>query len=159
MKAHQAIWPVATQCRVLDVSTSGYYAWLNRPPSQRAQADRAIGDAVEIHFERSRCTYGRPRLQADLRDTGIRVSDKRAARIMRERNIHGASRRKGFITTVRDRDARPAPDLVDRNFKADAPNRLWVADIVRHEALLKPSGDERAPPLTCRSRSTKLRAA
>lgn len=129
MKAHQAIWSVATQCRVLDVSTSGYYAWLKRPPSQRKHVDGALGDAVEVYFERSRCTYGRPRLQADLRDDGIRISDKRLARIMRDRRIEGASRRKHITTTVRDRNARPAPDLVERNFKADAPDKLWVADI------------------------------
>jgi putative transposase len=129
VKAHQAIWHIATQCRVLEVSTSGYYAWLKRSPSQRAQADRAIGDAAEVCFERSRCTYGRPRLQADLRDAGIRVSDKRVARLMRQRTLQGASRRKGFTTTTRDRDARPAPDLVERKFTADAPDTLWVADI------------------------------
>lgn len=129
MKAHQAVWPIATQCRVLDVSTSGYYAWLKRAPSDRAQADAAIGDALEIYFERSHQTYGRPRLVADLDDAGIRASEKRIARLMRERNIHGASRRKGFTTTTRDEDARPAPDLVDRNFTAEAPDTLWVADI------------------------------
>jgi putative transposase len=59
----------------------------------------------------------------------MQVSNKRVARIMRERSIHGASRRKGFITTLRDRDARPAPDLVDRKFAADPPDQLWVADI------------------------------
>ena len=129
MKAHQAIWAISTQCRVLDVSTSGYYAWLKRTPSNHAQSDGALGDAIEVHFERSRSTYGRPRIQADLRDAGFRVSDKRVARIMRARAIHGASRRKGFTTTIRDRDARPAPDLVDRKFIADAPDKLWVADI------------------------------
>jgi putative transposase len=129
VKAHQARWPIALQCRVLEVSTSGYYAWLKRPLSCRARVDDAIGDAAEVYFERSRCTYGRPRLQADLRDAGMQVSNKRVARIMRERSIHGASRRKGFITTLRDRDARPAPDLVDRKFVAAAPDQLWVADI------------------------------
>lgn len=129
MKAHQAIWPIATQCRVLGVSTSGYYAWLKRPLSEHAQADAAIGDTLEVYFDRSRSTYGRPRLAADVRDAGIRTSDKRLARLMRERNIHGASRRKGFTTTTRDKDARPAPDLVERNFTANAPDKLWVADI------------------------------
>ena len=129
MKAHQAIWPIATQCRVLEVSSSGYYAWLKRPLSAKAEADIAIGDAIEVYFEKSHETYGRPRLAADLKDAGFKVSDKRIARLMRERNVHGASRRKGFITTIRDRDARPAPDLVNRKFTADAPNKLWVADI------------------------------
>jgi len=129
VRAHHAVWPVATQCRVLNVSVSGYYAWLKRPPSDHAQADVAIGDALEVYFERSRRTYGRPRLDGDLREAGIRTSGKRAARLMRERHIHGASRRKGFKTTVRSVDARPAPDLVDRNFSADAPDKLWVADI------------------------------
>ena len=122
-------WPVATQCRVLNVSISGYYAWNARPLCQHAQSDVAIGDALEVFFERSRFTYGRPRLIDDLRDAGIRAGGKRLARLMRERNIHGASRRKGFTTTVRDRDARPAPDLVNRKFSADAPDKLWVADI------------------------------
>ena len=129
MRAHRAIWPVATQCRVLNVSVSGYYAWLKRPPCDHAHTDIVIGDALEVDFERSRWTYGRPRLADDVRDAGIRTSGKRLARLMRERHIHGASRRKGFKTTVRDRDARPAPDLVDRNFSTDAPDKLWVADI------------------------------
>ena len=124
VKAHQAIWPIATQCRVLEVSSSGYYAWLKRPLSAKAEADIAIGDAIEVYFEKSHETYGRPRLAADLKDAGFKVSDKRIARLMRERNVHGASRRKGFITTIRDRDARPAPDLVNRKFTADAPNKL-----------------------------------
>lgn len=129
VKAHQALWPIATQCRVLDVSPSGYYAWLKRPPSKHHQADVLLGDRLVALHQKSRENYGRPRLQNDLRDEGIFVSDKRVARLMREREIHGASRRKGFRTTVRDRDARPAPDLVDREFKADAPDQLWVADI------------------------------
>jgi len=129
VKAHQAKWPVSTQCRVLDVSTSGYYAWLKRPLSQRRQADLLLGDHIVALHRDSRATYGRPRIQADLQEEGIHVSDRRVARLMRERQIQGASRRKSFKTTVRDRDARPAPDLVERNFRADAPDQLWVADI------------------------------
>jgi putative transposase len=116
-------------CRVLGVSTSGYHAWSTRPPSARTIANHLLGDRIEAHWRMSRQTYGRPRIQADLLDDGIHASDKRVARLMRERNIHGASRRKGFKTTVRDRDARPAPDLVDRKFTATAPDQLWVADI------------------------------
>jgi putative transposase len=116
-------------CRMLEISTSGYYAWATRPPSARTISDLLLGDRVEALWRDSRETYGRPRIQSDLVDEGIHVSDKRVARLMKERSIHGASRRKGFKTTVRDRDARPAPDLVDRKFTAAAPNQLWVADI------------------------------
>lgn len=129
MKAHQAVWPVATQCRVLEVSPSGYYAWCKRAPSQCRQADLMLGDRIEALHRKSRLTYGRPRIQADLRDEGVHASDKRVGRLMRERGIQGASRRKGFKTTIRDRGARPAPDLVERNFTANAPDQLWVADI------------------------------
>ena len=129
MKSYHADYSVSTLCRVLDVSASGYYAWLNRMPSKRRQRDILLGDRIEVLHRKSRSNYGRPRLQADLRDEGLRVSDRRVARLMRERNIQGATRRKGFTTTIRDRDARPAPDLVDRNFTAAGPDQLWVADI------------------------------
>ncbi len=78
---------------------------------------------------RSRSTYGRPRIHDELREEGIVISSKRIARLMRERQTHGASRRRTAVTTIRDRDARPAPDFVDRNVTADALNRLCVADI------------------------------
>ena len=77
----------------------------------------------------SRGTYGAPRVHAELRAEGRAVVKKRIARLMRAAGIVGVSRRRGIITTRRDRDARPAPDLVDRNFTADRPNQLWVADI------------------------------
>jgi len=129
MKAHQAKYPITMLCRLLDVSASGFYAWQGRPPSARRQADASLGDRIESIHRQSRFTYGRPRIHADLKDEGLKVSGKRIARLMRERHILGASRRKGVITTVRDRDARPAPDLVDRKFQADGPDQLWVADI------------------------------
>jgi putative transposase len=129
VKSNQAKYRISTLCRTLEVSVSGYYAWATRPPSKRKISDMLLGDRIEANWRESRETYGRPRIQADLIDEGIHVSDKRVARLMKERSIHGASRRKGFKTTVRDRDARPAPDLVDRKFTATAPNQLWVADI------------------------------
>ena len=123
------MYPISTVCRVLDVSTSGFHAWCKRPPSARAIADAQLGDVIETFFRKSRNTYGRPRIQADLREKGVFVSDKRVARLMRERALCGASRRKTFVTTVRDADAIPAADLVQRNFSANAPDQLWVADI------------------------------
>ena len=129
MKAYQAQYPVRTMCRVLEVSASGYYAWASRSPSKHAQEDALLGDRIEAIFRRSRSTYGRPRIHAELLDDGVRVGAKRVARLMRNRSIYGASRRKTTTTTICDRDARPAPDLVERRFAADAPNQLWVADI------------------------------
>jgi len=129
VKAYQASYPIRTMCRVLEVATSGYYAWIRRPPSEHTQSDLLLGDRIDAIFRRSRSTYGRPRIHAELADDGIHVSGKRVARLMRNRNIYGASRRKTTITTIRDRDARPAPDLVERRFTADAPDQLWVADI------------------------------
>ena len=123
------MYAVTTQCRVLEVSPSGFYAWSKRVPSPHRQADTLLGDRIEAIHRRSRSTYGRPRIHAELREEGIAISNKRIARLMRERRIQGASRRRTTVTTVRDRDARPAPDLVDRNFTADSPDRLWVADI------------------------------
>ena len=120
---------VATMCRVLGVSPGGYYARLKRPPSARATADAELSARIgEIH-RRSRQTYGAPRIHAELKERGIKVGCKRVARLLRAAGLKGVSRRKWIITTVRDCHARPAPDLVERNFAAAAPNRLWVADI------------------------------
>jgi putative transposase len=129
VKSNQACYRISTMCHVLGVSLSGYYAWLTRPPSLRRQTDVLLGDRIEAFYHASRCTYGRPNLKVDLAEAGISISNDRLARLMRERNIVGVPRRKAFKTTRRDRDARPAPDLVDRKFVADAPNQLWVADI------------------------------
>ncbi len=103
------MYAVTTQCRVLEVSPSGFYAWSKRLPSPHRQADTLLGDRIEAIHRRSRSTYGRPSIHAELREEGIAVSNKRIARLMRERHIQGASRRRTTVTTVRDRDARPAP--------------------------------------------------
>ncbi len=129
MSANQAFFAIATMARVLGVSTAGYYAWRFRLPSARAIADDALLRRVRTIHAVSRGTYGAPRVHAELRAEGRAVGKKRIARLMRAAGIVGVSRRRGVITTQRDRDARPAPDLVDRNFTADRPNQLWVADI------------------------------
>jgi putative transposase len=121
--------PIATTCRALGVSPGGYYARRKRPPSARARADAELSARIAELHRRSRATYGAPRIHAELREQGFRVGCKRVARLMRAAGLRGASRRNWIITTVRDRQARPTPDLVERNFSAAAPNRLWVADI------------------------------
>jgi putative transposase len=129
VSAHQAIYPVKTMCRVLDVSTSGYYAWRKRQPSQRAQEDQRLLKRIHAIHKRSKGTYGAPRIHAELAEAGVRVGRKRVARLMRAERLRGVSRRKAPRTTQRKPGARPAPDLVKRNFTASGPDRLWVADI------------------------------
>lgn len=123
------MYRVRTMCRLLGVSASGYYAWLKRPRSPRSLSDEELVAQIRIVYERSRRTYGAPRVHAELAAQGTRVSRKRVARLMREAGLEGASRRRHIFTTVRDRQARPAPDLVERNFAAEGRDRLWVADI------------------------------
>ncbi len=129
MKAHQAQYPIVTTCRVLEISTSGYYAWRQRSPSERSRIDAALLERTRAIHARSRGTYGVPRVHAELKADGERVGRKRVARLMRGAGLEGVSRRKGTCTTHRGEGARPAPDLVERDFAVPAPDRLWVADI------------------------------
>ena len=102
MRANQGKHRVATMCRVLGVSTSGYYAWRTRPPSRRAQRDVQVLSAVRAAHAGSDGTYGAPRVHQELREQGLRVGRKRIARLMRCAGLQGVSRRKWFRTTVRD---------------------------------------------------------
>lgn len=129
MKANQAKYPVATMCRVLEVSTSGYYAWLVRPPCKRMQGDALILARIIANWETSKRSYGAPRIHDALKDEDFHIGKKRVARLMKEAHIEGVTRRKGTFTTRRDKAARPAPDLVERKFSATQRDELWVADI------------------------------
>ncbi len=129
MTANQAMFPTKTMSRILGVSRSGYYAWRDRSPSARSIADAALTDRIKAIHADSRATYGAPRIHAELVDEGVQVGRKRIERLMKATGIAGVSRRKAARTTFRDERVRPACDLVDRNFYADAPDQLWVADI------------------------------
>jgi putative transposase len=113
----------------LGVSVSGYHAWRRRPPSRRATRDAELLQRIKAIHEMSDGTYGAPRIRAELADVdGIRIGIRHVARLMRQAGIAGVSRRRFCVTTTRD--GRPAsPDLVERKFEADGPNKLWVADI------------------------------
>ena len=121
---------VAVACRVLAVSTAGYYEWRERAPLGPRRRRQALSEQiVEIHAM-SRGSYGAPRVHAELRlGQGVRCGRKRVARLMRSAGLHGIYRRRG-------RHARPAPavhdDLVRWRFVADAPDRLWLTDITEH---------------------------
>ena len=130
MKTNQADFPVRVVCRVLGLSPSGYYAWLAREPSARAQRDWELTQKIVTIWRQNRQVYGRPRIYADLKEDGEKVGQKRVGRLMKQAGIVGASRRRrGPKTTRRNDDARPVPDLVERDFTADGPDQLWVADI------------------------------
>jgi putative transposase len=129
VRDHQAIFPVAALCRVLQVSHSGFYAWLKRPASERARRDALLVPQIVASHGRSDNTYGAPRILGDLREAGERLGRKRVARLMRAAGIRGVSRRRFVITTKRSETQGAAPDLVERKFIADRPNTLWVADI------------------------------
>ncbi len=130
MSAHQVSFPITAMARVLGVSTAGYYAWLKGAPSARAEDDAKLLQRIRTVHATSRATYGVPRVHAELRAGGRRHGRKRIARLMGDAGLVGVSRRRGGVqTTHRDRKAHPAPDLVDRDFSANGPNQLWVADI------------------------------
>lgn len=129
MSVHQAFHSVATLCRVLCLSRSGFYAWRSRPPSKRAWDDQVLLEQIQRIHRDSRMTYGAPRVHAELAAEGVHVGRKRVARLMRSDGLRGVSRRREAKTTIRRDRSRPAPDLVDRDFQADAPDQLWVADI------------------------------
>lgn len=129
MTANQAEYSIQMMSRTLRVSRSGFYAYHSRPPSARQVADKALTKRIVAIHQASKETYGAPRIHAELADEGIFVGRKRVERLMLAKGLRGVSRRKFVVTTDRDPRVRPAADLVDRNFYADAPNVLWVADI------------------------------
>ena len=129
MKANRARFALAVMCRVLGLSSSGYHDWLRRGPSARARRDAEFKGGILAIWIESGSVYGCPRIHAALRARGERVGRKRVARLMGELGIEGVTRRPFRGTTRRDAKARPAPDLVRRNFSAEGPDQLWVADI------------------------------
>lgn len=129
MRANQALYPVRQLCRILALSPSGYYAWCRRGPSARSVANARLLARIRAIHHASREAYGAPMIHAELVETGDAVNHKRVARLMRLHGIVGVTRRKPQWTTRRDPAASPAPDLVERTFRAARPDQLWVADI------------------------------
>lgn len=129
MTANQAVFPVKTMSAALGVSRSGFYAWRDRSPSARAEADAALTERIAAAHQGSDGTYGAPRIHAELAEDGVHIGRKRVERLMKQAGLAGVSRRRRPRTTWRDARVRPACDLVDRNFYAEKPNQLWVADI------------------------------
>jgi putative transposase len=124
---------VATVCRLVGASTSGFYERRHRPPSARAVADAELLVKIREAHALSRGTYGSPRVHAELRlGMNIACGRKRVERLMRLDGLEGISRRRRKGCTKRNPFDAPSDDLVDRNFRVEGPDRLWVADITQH---------------------------
>ena len=126
---HRDEFPVKLMCKVLEVSTSGYYAWRGRPPSKREMANRALTAKIKEEFEKSGETYGSPRIYQVMRKLGLMCSPKRVARLMRAAGLKAKQTRRYRSTTKRNKADRAAPNRLKRDFSAMAPNRKWVTDI------------------------------
>jgi putative transposase len=127
-RAHCA-HPVSLMCQLLGVSESGYWAWVKRPPSDRALYDTWLLERIRAVHQATKGRYGSPRVHAMLRREGIRVGEKRVARVMRQAGLQGAFRRRRKGCTVPVEGVEPFGDLVGRGFRPDAPDRAWCADI------------------------------
>jgi putative transposase len=125
----KANFPIAVMCAVLGVSRSGFYAWTKRGASARFKRDVELRAAIVASHQRSGKRYGSPRILRDLRASGERVSKKRVERLMREANLRG--RRKGrYRATTDSKHLNPvAPNVLERDFSASAPNQKWVTDV------------------------------
>jgi transposase InsO family protein len=126
---HREEFSVRAMCRVLSVSTSGYYAWRERPISRRQQEDERLTEHIEALHQRSHQTYGSPRIHADLQDMDIWISRKRVARLMRLQGLQARQKRRYKTTTQRHPSRPVAPNLLQQDFSAEAINEKWVADI------------------------------
>jgi transposase InsO family protein len=127
---HRDAWPVRLMCAVLEVSPAGYYAWRDRPVSERAKSNTVLLDTIrQVHHD-SHGRYGSPRVHAVLRSLGRGISRGRIERMMRRHGIRAIMARPRRVRTTDSRHGLPiAPNLIARDFTAEAPNRVWLADI------------------------------
>ena len=128
IKANTHCYKVTRLLSVLDVSPSGYYAWLDRPESARLKSNRALTAKILTFHKASREIYGSPRIHKDLKELGERVGENRVARLMRKNGIQSKMARKFVITTDSRNTSAPAPDRLKRNFQTAQPNQAWVSD-------------------------------
>ena len=116
-------------CEVLEMSRGGFYTWLRNPESERSRSNRALLSEIRIAFDRSRQTYGSPRLAVELNESGVSCSENRVARLMRLSGIRAIGKRKYRVTTNSKHNHPVAENLLNRNFSTDHPNEVWLSDI------------------------------
>jgi putative transposase len=135
VEQHQKMWPVTDQCRVLEVAVSGFRAWRkrrsdkSRPAPGKRMSDLALLTHIRAEFAASKQTYGWPRMVRQLRDEGLRVGKERVRKMMKNNDIRVRPRRRFKVTTDSRHDLPIAPNLLNREFAAQAPNTAWVGDI------------------------------
>ena len=131
VKANHGTFPVGVMCRLFQVSPSGFYEWRDRPISKHARQDMQLSALIHTIYQRSHHTYGARRVHAELCEAyRVRVGRKRVARLMRRAGLKGVQKRRFWCTTRSGSAEGWAPDLVERNFTADRPDALWVADVM-----------------------------
>lgn len=129
MREHAGQYRVSRLCRLLSLSRSSYYAWSHRLPSQRTADNRALQGRIQALYAQGRGEYGSPTICDILREEGHQVNRKRIARLMREMGLRSKIARRFKRTTKRCKDRDAAPNLLQQNFAASGPNRVWVSDI------------------------------
>jgi putative transposase len=125
---NQRIFKVNAMCEMLGVIRSGYYAWKNSPQSARDKEDIRLGELIKKSFDEGRHTYGRKRIQYDLKDWGEKVSKRRIGKLMSKLGLWCKTRKKFKATTNSKHNEKISPNL-NRSFKVDKPNTVWVGDI------------------------------
>jgi transposase InsO family protein len=127
--AKEVAFPIATMCRVLGVSPSGYYARQTRPAPKRASEDVRLAAEIRAAHKASRGIYGSPRVHRELKAKGVQVGKKRVERLMTEKGLRGRCKRRFVRTTDSNHEHPVAPNVLDRKFETDAPNKAWVGDV------------------------------
>lgn len=126
---HGHEFSVERMCQVLEVTRSGYYAWVHRSPGTRERANQVLAVRVRAEYQTSRKTYGSPRIHVVLQRQGVACGRHRVARLMRQEGLYARPRRKTRpVTTQRQPGVVPAPNRLNQDFLAQAPNQKWVSD-------------------------------
>jgi len=129
IERYKKAWPVDLMCRVLEVSTTGYYDWGKRSPGVCAASNQALDEHIRHVFHQHKGRYGSPRVVDELNDNGITCSENRVARRMQALGLQAVQTKKYKVTTDSEHDKPVAPNLLQQDFTAEGPNRKWVSDI------------------------------
>ena len=127
--AHKKTWPIRLMCKVMDVSSSGYYEWRRRPESAQELSNRKLDEEIGKVYGEHKQRYGVPRVTEELKERGLQCSENRIARRMQKLGLKGIQAKKFKRTTDSNHDKPVAPDLIEQDFTALAPNQKWVSDL------------------------------